>query len=259
MRPYRPMRALVGALMVVASVVAAIAIYSRVGDRTEYLELTRSVLAGEQIADADLRVASVSSDDEINAIVATARSTVVGQYARYRLRLGSFVGAEDIQPNPIVTPGSAVMSVAIVASEIPPGLREQSRVALIVSPAREGGDRPPPVRVEATITAVPANILEMRTAAEASRATVTIGIEIPPESMDVIAEAESISLALIELASPFPATQATAPADAPGQSADVQAPPVDTTDRLGAAALPAMPSNEGASTSAPGADGRADG
>jgi len=77
--------------------------------------------------------------------------------------------------------------------------------------------------------------------------------------MDVIAEAESIGVALIELASPFPATQATAPAGAPGQSADVQSPPVDTIGGLGAAALPAMPPNEGASTSAPGVDGRADG
>jgi hypothetical protein len=215
MRPYRPMRALVGTLIVVASVVVAIAIYTRVGDRTEYLELTRSVLAGEQITDADLRVVSLSSDDDLDAIAATARSSVVGQYARYRLRAGSFVGTEDIQPNPIVTPGAAGMSVAILASEIPPGLRERSRVALVVSSAPDGGDRPPPVRVEATVTAIPGNIVEARTSAEANRVTVTIGIEVPPESMDVIAEAESISIALIDVDMPFPVSPAQAPTGGP--------------------------------------------
>ena len=51
MRPQRPMRALVGALVVVASVVAALAIYTRIGNRTDVLAVARDVLAGEQIGD----------------------------------------------------------------------------------------------------------------------------------------------------------------------------------------------------------------
>ncbi len=63
MRPHRPMRALAGALIVVASVVAALALYTRIGNRTEVLAVSRDVLAGEQIDDADLEVVSMSSDD----------------------------------------------------------------------------------------------------------------------------------------------------------------------------------------------------
>ena len=61
-RPQRPARAFVGALVVVAAVVAALALYSRIGDRREVLMVTRTVLAGEQLSDADLRVVSVGSD-----------------------------------------------------------------------------------------------------------------------------------------------------------------------------------------------------
>lgn len=217
MRPYRPMRALVGALLVVASVVIAIAIYTKVGDRTDYLALDRSVLAGEQISDDDLRVVSLSTDDDLNAVPASARATVIGQYARYRLRVGSLIGSEDVQATPLVTPGRALMSIAVVASDVPPGVREQSRVALVVSPRHSGGgDPPPPVRIDATVTAIPLNIAELRLAPDANRITATIAVEVAPEAMDLVAEAESITLAAIELEGPFPlGTVATAsPADA---------------------------------------------
>ena len=55
MRPHRPMRALAGALIVIASVVAALALYTGIGERTEVLAVSRDVLAGEQITDADPR------------------------------------------------------------------------------------------------------------------------------------------------------------------------------------------------------------
>ena len=49
-RPQRPGRALFGVLLVVASVVVALTIYTRIGDRHEVLAVTRTVLAGEQLS-----------------------------------------------------------------------------------------------------------------------------------------------------------------------------------------------------------------
>ena len=83
MRPHRPMRALAGAFVVVASVVAALAIYTRVGNRADVLAVSRDVLAGEQIGSDDLAVVSMSSDDGIPTIPASQRSAIVGQYARF--------------------------------------------------------------------------------------------------------------------------------------------------------------------------------
>ena len=73
-------RALAGTFLVVASVVAAITLYSRLGDRTEVLAVNRTVLAGEQITGADLEIVSISSDDHIAFRPASDRSLVIGQY-----------------------------------------------------------------------------------------------------------------------------------------------------------------------------------
>ena len=133
MRPQRPTRALVGALVVVASVVAALALYARIGDRAEVLAVARDVLAGEQITDADIEVVSLSSDEAIPTVPATQRSTVVGQYARVRLLAGSLLSSESVQPLPLVDPERVLISVVVPVGLVPVGLREQSRVVLVVS------------------------------------------------------------------------------------------------------------------------------
>jgi len=81
-RPQRPGRALFGVLLVVASVVVALTIYARVGDRHEVLAVTRTVLAGEQLSASDLRVVSISSDDSLPSVPSSAMDSMVGQYAR---------------------------------------------------------------------------------------------------------------------------------------------------------------------------------
>src|SRR5262245_3663231 len=111
MRPHRPMRVLVGTLIVVASVIAALALYARVGDRTEVLAVSRDVLAGEQLTAADLEVVAFSSDDAIPTVPATQRSAFVGQYARVRLMAGSLLSLDSVQSRPIVDPDRVLMSV----------------------------------------------------------------------------------------------------------------------------------------------------
>ena len=48
-------------LCVVAFVVVVLVVYTRLGDRREVLAVNRTVLAGEQLSDADLRGVSISS------------------------------------------------------------------------------------------------------------------------------------------------------------------------------------------------------
>src|ERR1700750_3026856 len=84
-RPQRPGRALFGVLLVVASVVVALTIYARIGDRHEVLALTHTVLAGEQLSSADLRVVSISSDDSLPVVPSAAMESMVGQYAKVRM------------------------------------------------------------------------------------------------------------------------------------------------------------------------------
>ena len=142
--------------------------------------MSRDVLAGEQITDADLQVVSMSSDDDIPTVPASQRSTIVGQYARVRLLSGSLLAADSVQPRPIVDPERVLMSVVVPVGLVPVGLREQSRVVLVVTPPTSGGVRPPPVLVEAVVASVPRNLGEVVGSADAGQGMVALAVEVPP-------------------------------------------------------------------------------
>src|SRR3954452_11065834 len=152
-RPQRPARALLGLLLVLVAVVAVLAIYTRIGDRQEVLAVTRTVLAGEQLTDADLRVVAISSDDSIPLVPSSARASMVGQYAKVRMVEGSLLVAESVQARPLVDPSKVLMSVEVPVSGVPTGLREGSRLVLIVTP-RGAGNTTQTELVEAVAVAV---------------------------------------------------------------------------------------------------------
>ncbi len=234
MRPQRPMRAVVGALVVVASVVAALAIYTRIGNRTDVLAVARDVLAGEQIGADDLEVVAISSDDGIPTVPASQRNTIVGQYARVRLLSGSLLVADSVQAKPLVDPDRVLMSVVVPVGLVPVGLREQSRVVLVVTPPTPGGQRPPPVLVEAVVAAVPRNLGEVVGSADAGQGMVALGVEVPPPYVGVVGEAAAVSVGVLDGSAPFPSTQVEASSARPTAGAAEPAAPPST------AAVPAQ-------------------
>jgi len=205
-RPQRPARAFFAGLVVVAAVVAALALYTRIGDRSEVLVVTRPVLAGDEIRDEDLRVVSISSDDDITTVSADARAGLVGQYARVRMVSGSFVVTESFQREPLVTPGRVLSAVTVPVGLIPVGLREQSRVALVMIPGDELGEviGEAPRLVEATITAIPRNLTELVGSDAGPRATMSLSVEIAPEDVELVGSAKAASVHVLEANAPFP-------------------------------------------------------
>src|SRR5215213_7773037 len=149
-RPQRPARALFGLFLVAVCVVAVLVIYTRIGDRQEVLAVNRTVLAGEQLTAADLRVVSISADDSFPSMPATARASIVGQYAKVRLVDGSLLVADSVQARPLVDPSKVLMSVPVPLSGVPTGLREGSRLVLVVTPDASA-NAPTPVLVKATV------------------------------------------------------------------------------------------------------------
>lgn len=239
-RPYRPMRALVGALIVVASVVAALAVYTRVGNRAEVLAVNRLILAGEQITDADLHVVSISSDDSFPSIPAANRTTVVGQFARVRLAPGSLLVDDSIQPEQLVDPDLVLMSVVVPVGQVPVGLREQSRLALVVTPQQAGGQQPPPVLVEAIVAAVPRNLAEVVGSDESGRSMVALSVEVAPQWVALVGSASAVSVGVLDPQAPFPPSAATAPgAEGQAPSATASA-SVDGDSLYGATTLPTI-------------------
>ena len=220
------MRALVGALVVVASVVAALAIYTRIGNRTEVLAVARDVLAGEQISDDDLEVVSISSDDGIPTVPASQRNTIVGQYARVRLLSGSLLVADSVQAKPLVDPDRVLMSVVVPVGLVPVGLREQSRVVLVVTPPtpaasarHRSSSRPssPPCRATSARSSVRPTPV---------RGWSPSAVEVPPPYVGVVGEAEAVSVGVLDGSAPFPSAQveASSAAATPGAAESAATP-----------------------------------
>lgn len=201
------MRALVGAMIVVASVVAALAIYTKVGDRKEVLAVRDGILAGEQITDAHLHVVSISSDDSFPSVPATDRAFVVGQYAKVRLAAGALLVPDALQPEQLVDPDRVLMSVVVPVGLVPVGLREQSRLTLVVTPAQSGGaERAAPVLVEAVVVAVPRNLADIVGSDDSGREMLSLTVEVDPRWVSLVGSAESVSVGVLDPRAPFPDT-----------------------------------------------------
>ena len=182
MRPQRPVRAVFGGLLVVASVAIALTVYSRIGDRQEVLAVTRTVLAGEQLTDADLKEVSISSDGSFASVPAASRSLIVGQYAKVRLVSGSLLVTDSVQSRPLVDPDRVLMSVPVPLTGVPAGLREGSRLVLIVTPATETGGSASADVGRSDRCGGPSNLGELvgGSSANGASSTVALSVEVPP-------------------------------------------------------------------------------
>ena len=83
--------------------------------------VTRTVLAGEQLSDSDLRVVSVGSDADFAGVSAADREAVVGQFARVRLASNSLLVGDQLQPTRLVSEGRVLASVTVPLGEVPVG------------------------------------------------------------------------------------------------------------------------------------------
>jgi len=209
LRPKRPARAILAVFLVVASVVAALTIYVRIGDRQEVLAATRTVLAGEQLVATDFRIISISTDDDLAVVSAQDRELLVGQYARVRIADGSLVVAGSVQPNPLVDADKVLMSITVPAGGVPTGLREGSRLTLVVSPDPNTATDLQPVLVEATVAAVPRNLTEAVGGGGSTSTDLALSVEVPPERVALIGSADDIAIGVLDPSAPFPGEQVT--------------------------------------------------
>jgi SAF domain len=208
LRPRRPARAVLAVLLVVASVVAALTIYVRIGDRQEVLAATRTVLAGEQLTAADFRVVSISTDDDLAVVGAQDREVLVGQYARVRIAAGSLVVVESVQPSPLVSAERVLMSITVPVGVVPIGLREGSRLTLVVTPDPNTAASAQPVLVEATVAAVPRDLADV-VGAGSPTSDVALSVEVPPDRVALIGSAAAIAIGVLDPSAPFPGEQVT--------------------------------------------------
>jgi hypothetical protein len=184
-RPRNPGRVAAGALVVALSMLVALIAFRTAGHRVAVLVIARDVPAGAQLNDRDLSVVDVSADGALQTVSANARGLAVGEYAKVRLLRGSLLVDSALQPGPLVDPNAAVLAIQVAPGALPTGLREQSRVWLVLSPSTGAAT----AVVPATVGSLPVDL---------ATGDVSLSLQVRFADAPGVATAEKVAVLLID-------------------------------------------------------------
>ena len=140
-----------------------------------------------------------AADGPFATIPAGEAGSVVGAWAKVRLVAGSLVTRDQLQANPLVEPGHAVVAVRVPVGELPVGLRERSRLQIVVAaPTAAASSGGTPV----LLPAIDATAVAMPSTPEPGGATVSLSVELSVEDAARVAAADRIRLLLIAPGAP---------------------------------------------------------
>jgi len=178
-------RLALGALIVAIGVLINLAIYRSVDDKSPVLQLNRDVPAGQQISADDFRTVEIGADGAFRSVPSSDLNAVVGSYAKVRLIAGTLLAREALQAGPLVAPGASVVAVTVPAGEVPIGLRERSRVSVVI------------VASDRTSTSVNGTVVGLPSQAGSS-GQVSVSIELAAGDAGAVAAAEKVRLVLLD-------------------------------------------------------------
>jgi hypothetical protein len=183
----RRARVAVGAGLAAVAVGGNVLVYRALGDTTPVLQVVSPVRAGQVVTAGDVRVVEVDLDPTVPFVPATDLDRVVDQYARVHLVAGTLVVAEALQSTPLVTPGQAVVAIEIRGTRVPAGLRERSRVLVVVV---DGDDPLQRFVTEGRVVA--------RGSADDSSDLVALSVEVGASDVAKVAAATDVRVALLD-------------------------------------------------------------
>ena len=179
-------RAAIGAFFVGISMLIVFIAYQGSGNRTPVLTIVRDVPAGTQLSASDVGVARVSVDASLPTMPESQRGNVVGQYAKTRLLRGSILNPGALQSSSLLDKNNAVIAVQLSRGSLPTGLRELSRVWLVLTAS--GGANS--TVVAATVAALPDEL--------ASSDAVSLSLEVALDDAPKVATADKVAVLLID-------------------------------------------------------------
>lgn len=125
---------LLGLMLIPACGVGGAILATELGDRNSVLALARPVAAGQVLAAQDLRQVALAADSEMDVIVASAASTVVGQPLAFSLPQGSLVTRSVLGAPQVPEQGKAIAAVGLKPGQFPPDLSPGTTVAVLLTP-----------------------------------------------------------------------------------------------------------------------------
>lgn len=178
--------------MALAAVAIAgnVLVYSNLDASEPVVQAVRDIPAGEQLTADMFRTVDVDADSTVNLIDGDRLDSLVGNYAKVRLVVGSLVAAESLQAGPLVSPGSSVVAIQVADGALPVGLRERSPILLVV-PADRTADG-------ATATSIAGRAVGLPTATSSALAVQSLSVEVAAGDAATIAAADDVRVVLVE-------------------------------------------------------------
>lgn len=197
--PRRRTRIAAGVALAAIAIGGNLAVYSGLGSREPVLQVVRDVPAGQQLTADDLRDVEVAVDSTVRTIPAGDAGGVIGQYARVRLVSGSLVVGEALQAEPLVSAGAAVVAIQVPDGALPIGLRERSRVRLVI-PAPRAVDDEAPVEVIGRVVGLPS-------APQSVSGRLSLSVEVDESSASAVAASDDVRVVLLDPREPTSGTE----------------------------------------------------
>lgn len=185
-------RIVAGVVLAALAVAGNIWIYASLGTTSPVLQVTRDVLAGEQITPDMIRTVEVDADPSVNVIPAEQLSAIVGSHAKVRLVSGSLITEASIQPDSLVTPGASIVAVRVPDGSLPIGLRERVPVDIVI-PSATTSD--PTVN---TTVVVPGRVIGLPSAPASTVGLLSLSVEVGAADAALVAAADDVRIVLLE-------------------------------------------------------------
>jgi SAF domain len=180
-------RIAVGTLLALIAVGVVLLVFATADKRVPVLQVVHDVTAGAQLTADDLRSIEVSADPSLAVVKASDINQVIGRYAKVRIVSGGLLAAELLQASALVGPDSAVVAVTVAGGELPSGLRERSRVQVVMP-----GPAP-----AAAAAAIVGRIVGLP-AADSVTGQRSVSLEVSVADAAVVASAAKVRLVLLD-------------------------------------------------------------
>ena len=150
--------------------------------------MVRDVRAGQTVTSDDLRIVEVDLDPTVPVVRADDIGLVVNQYARVYIASGTLIVPQLVQPTPLVTEGSGVVPVEVRPTRVPSGLRERSRVQLVVIPKND--DNPPFITI--------GRVVSRGAEADGAAGVYALSVEVAEADAPLLAAGDDVRVILLD-------------------------------------------------------------
>lgn len=181
-------RLALGVFLVTAFSLAAVTLFSGAGERRPVLALRNAVAMGSPIQAADLTVVRVSVDPGLRVVPASERAKMVGRVAGITLLPGTLLSPSQLDGQPALAAGRAIVGLALKPGQYPPGLRPGDSVLVVVTPPANAGPAEGTTAIEASVLRSKVTAVEPRGAADPAE---IVSVEIPELSVPAVINAAS--------------------------------------------------------------------